>query len=174
MEARWQAKYRHQVEPDSRRRAWASSTGGNRQRGFSLLEALCVAAFALIISALVAPQIKRTVQLYRLSAATSIVMAKLSDARMNAIKRNRTVFLTINRTARTVQVQFTNGGTTTNVGGALILPGAVSFAATGPTSITYNSLGQLTTTAQTLTINGEQSGESKTITISATGRVTVS
>lgn len=93
---------------------------------------------------------------------------------MNAIKRNQTVFLTVNRTARTVQVQYTSGGTTTSVGAALTLPGQVSFADTSATSITYNSLGQLTTTARTLTINGEKSGDTKTITISATGKVTVS
>jgi Tfp pilus assembly protein FimT len=174
MQSRGQAKSRHQAELHSGRRRLPNAAPDNRQRGFSLLEALCVAAFALILSALAVPQIQRTLQLYRLNTATATVLGKLSEARMNAIKRNQTVFLTVNRTARTVQVQYTSGGTTTSVGAALTLPGQVSFADTSATSITYNSLGQLTTTARTLTINGEKSGDTKTITISATGRVTVS
>jgi Tfp pilus assembly protein FimT len=144
------------------------------QRGIGMTEILVVALILLLLSAVAAPQVKRTMEQYRLNSSTSLVMSKLNEARMQAIKRNAQVWLALDSTTRTIQIQMTVSGATVNLATAAQLPGQVQFATGCPAAITFNSLGRLMTAAQTLTLQGESSGQTKSITISPTGQSAVS
>lgn len=140
----------------------------NRQSGISLLEVLIVAGVITVLGAIAIPQVSRTLELQRLDSAAARVASKLMDARMNAIKRNAAGKLSIVST-RTMQV---NCPGTTPVGALETLPSGISFSASTPASITFDSLGRLTTGAQTATLQST-SGRAKALTISPAGKITV-
>ncbi|MGH9902281.1 MAG: GspH/FimT family pseudopilin [Pyrinomonadaceae bacterium] len=143
--------------------------GLNSHDGFSLTELLIVAATIGIIAAFAIPNVSRTLALRRLETGTSMIASKLAEARSNAIKRNTSARLVIDSSAHTVQVQVG----TSPVGVATQLPQGVSFSGTPPTQIVFDSLGRASA-ASTLTLTGAQTGgSSKSIAVSAFGKVSV-
>ena len=91
---------------------------------------------------------------------------------MNAIKRNRQAWLSIDSTGGQVQVQTTDDTPVTiNVGDPGLLQQRVTFQTGAPSEVRFDSMGR-PTAARTIVI--ETTDRSKTIIISAMGRVTVS
>lgn len=122
------------------------------------------------------PQILKTLQQYRLDIAERMISHRLTEARLNAIKRNRDTWLAINTTANTIQIVSTDdNGTSVYVTQPISLPQNVFFVSTSPSNVTYTSLGRNKTSGSSV-ISLQQNGVNKTrvITVSATGSTSVS
>jgi prepilin-type N-terminal cleavage/methylation domain-containing protein len=150
----------------------------SREHGFSVMELLIVVFILLVLMAAALPSVNRTIQLWRLETSTAMVVAKIADARMNSIKRNRPSWLLINAGAGTIQVQSTNPATNAvmNIGAAEQVRRGVNLVAPTPANVTFDSLGWPTGgVAQTIRLqNAANAGnDQKNVNISVTGRVTV-
>jgi prepilin-type N-terminal cleavage/methylation domain-containing protein len=143
-------------------------------RAFSLIEVLIVAGLIGVISTLAAPGIVRTLDTYGLDSDISMLRAKLTEARMNAIKRNRQAWLAIDASEGTVRVQSTTGNpaTTVSVGTQGYLGSRAAFSGANPTQVTFDSMGR-TMAAETLTVRATRTGLQRTVIVSAAGKVTV-
>ncbi len=140
-------------------------------RGFSLFELMIVLAIASSLVLLAVPNVSRTLQTWRLDGSASMIYTKVMEARMNAIKRNRQSWLSIDSAGGEVQVQTTDDTPTTiDVGTPGVLQSTVSFQTGSPAEVRFDSMGR---PAVPRTIVIETTDMSKTIAISATGRVTV-
>lgn len=145
------------------------------QRGFSLTEMLVVAAIIFVIVATAIAVIAPTMQMRRLDTAAAMISSKLTEARINAIKRNTQTGLTFDVTDRTVRVQTSAG---VNIGVAERLPADISLAvspvAIGAPRITFDSLGRLQgATPPTVTLQASQAQKRKTVEVSAVGKISV-
>ena len=141
-----------------------------------MVELLIVVFILLVLMAAALPSVNRTIQLWRLETSTAMVVAKIADARMNSIKRNRPSWLLMTAGAGTVQVQSTNPATNLpmNIGAAEQVRRGVTLVA--PPNLTFDSLGwPMPAAAQTICLrNAANAGnDRKNINISVTGRVTV-
>ncbi len=145
-----------------------------KEGGFSLPELLIVFFSIAILAVLSLPQSNRQLQLYRLDAAVSTISNKLMETRMEAIKRNRTVWLRVDKNAKTAQIKTTNASAQT-----IDLKSPESFSqgmildASDSLEISFDSMGRLTTGTQTVTIRETNSNKRKDITISPAGKITV-
>ena len=148
-----------------------------RQQGLTIMELVIMIGLVGVVSAVAIPNVGRTLDLHRVDTATSLLAGKLSEARMNAIKRNRQAWVAIDPGNRTVRVQTTNtAGATINVGASETLPPGVNFGSPSTvTQVRFDSLGRLPTgtPAWTLTLRGAQNTQQKSVTISAAGRINV-
>jgi Tfp pilus assembly protein FimT len=147
-----------------------------RERGFSLIEIVIVGAIILAIAVIAVPKSIQSLRAYRLATAVSMTNEMLMDARMDAIKRNRTSWLTVDKVAKTAQVHTTDGvGATINVGFAQNLPQGVNLVSTlNSIDLGFDSLGRCSAGTQTFTISESGSGLKQDITISPAGKITVS
>ena len=140
-------------------------------RGFSLFELMIVLAIAGILVMFLVPNVTQTLQTLRLDGSASMIYNKAKEARINAIKRNREAWLSIDTTGGEVQVQTTDDTPATiDVGIVGLLQNTVTFGSGSPTEVRFDSMGRPTVVR---TIVLETTDMSKTITISATGRVQV-
>ena len=142
------------------------------ERGASLLDALIVVTVMGIVVVLAVPLIGPALELQRLDSAAAKVVSKLSEARLAAIGRNASVWLHIDSTASTLQLQTISGGSTVNIGPAEPLPSRISIGGS-PAQVTFNSLGRLTS-AQTIILTGASSRKTETVSVSVQGNITVS
>lgn len=152
-----------------------SSGKRSRQRGFSILNLVIVVSVVGVLSAIALPSVSSTLQLHRLDTSASIMASKLSEARMQAIKRNRQVWLLVDPANQTMRLQTTdNSGSTINLGAAETLSQGVSFVSpSAQTQLRFDSLGRLPagTAAWTITLQGAQNTKRKNVTISITGTI---
>ncbi len=148
------------------RRQWS-----NRDRGFSFFVVLVAVSIIAIVVVIAVKTFSTALDYYRLDSSARRVVDKLQDARINAIKRNNQVWVSINMGAGTLQVQ-TAGPL--NIGSAALLNTGVDFISPTNTPITFNSLGRPTPAAvRTVTLRSSSSAQTKTVTVSATGRVNI-
>jgi len=141
------------------------------ERGASLLDALIVVTIMAIVGVLAIPLIASALELQRLDSASAKVASKLSEARLAAIERNASVWMQIDSSASTLQLQTIKGGTTVNIGPAEPLPSRVSIGGSSA-QVTFNSLGRLTS-SQTIILTGASSRKTKTVVVSVQGNITV-
>ncbi len=145
-----------------------------KEGGFSFPELLIVFLSIAILAVLSLPQSNRQLQLYRLDTGVSIISGKLMEARMEAIKRNRTTWLRLDKTAKTAQIKTTNtSAETIDVKSSESFPQGMILDASDSLEISFDSMGRLTTGTQTVTIRETNSGKRKDITISPAGKITV-
>lgn len=145
------------------------------QDGFTLTELMIALGVIVVVSAIAIPGIVATLESYRLETTTSVIEGKLVDTRLNAIKRNRQVWLKFNLGGGSFEIETTdpdNPGQNINLGGTQYLPTGVSFEASSPTQITFTSLGR-PTAPSTVTLKAAESGDQKSIAVSATGRIQI-
>ena len=146
----------------------------SNQRGFSMVELLIVVTIILVISAFAIPNVVVTLESYRLRTSGSMLVSKLMDARINAIKRNRPAWIVIDLAAATVQAQIAGIG---DFGAPGRLEGGVAFAAPTPVQITFDSLGRPTNVPSapphTVRLQVIRSGQQSNVVVSPTGRITV-
>ncbi len=112
------------------------------QCGFSAVELAIVVVIALAVIAIAIPNALSSLEGYRLDSAARSIVGRLSDARLEAIKRNTTTRLVFNPAARTFQVQ-TAGGV--NLSPVEMLPNGITFnAPPTPAQINYDPIGRVT------------------------------
>ena len=141
-----------------------------------MIEILLVVALGILASAIALPNLVTMNNTYRLSAGSSAVASKVRQARTNALKRNRPSWVVVDGTNRTVQVQTVGaGGAVENLGGPEFMPGGVAFGTgTATVTLTFDAMGRPLNAPQTIQVLYTGSGLSRTITVTSTGRVTVS
>ena len=149
------------------------STSTPSDSGFTLIEGLIVVAFLTVLAAFAVPSVRVAQEGYRVHTTAFNVAQKLSEARTDALKRNRQTWLLVDGINRTAQVQ-TNGATgPINIGFPEQLPQGVSFVGVSSTlQIFYDTVGRPATPPVTLQLT-TTNGMTRTITVVATGRVTV-
>ncbi len=143
--------------------------------GFSLPELLVVVAIIGIVSSLAVVSIQSARAGYQLYTSGYTISSKLDDARTNALKRNRPVWLLLTPNSQSLQVQTTApGGATMNVGGPEFLSKDMQFMdITTPQPVTFDAIGRPANPGQTIRVQHVRSGLTRTITIASTGRITV-
>lgn len=153
------------------RSRWRAEVTGPRRRaaGFTLTELLVVLAISMVITAMGFPQLTAGVRRHRLQASATMIAGKLTEARINALKRNRPTWLAINTAARTVQVQMADPSGTSDIGPPGFLSEGITFGET-PAQVAYDAMGR-TTAVQTIQVRAGT--QLRTVTVRLTGAATV-
>lgn len=155
-----------------RTRADAGATN-RRAAGFSLVEILVVVAIAAVILAIAIPNVPGVMESNKLQTSTSMLASKLAEARINALKRNRSAWLSVDVPQGRVQVQTSGpGGTTLDIGAPGLLPSGVGFVQ--PVAvIQFDSVGRPTNPPpRTLTVEIVRTSARRSVTVSPAGTVT--
>lgn len=144
------------------------------KKGYSLVEVLIVIVILGILCAIAIPQINGAMQSNRLNAANAILVSKLSEARIQSIKRNAQVSLKLN--LQTKKVWLESGGSQINA--AENLPGdvKVEFSPSSGASeevVTFNSFGNLVNMPITIKALNANANLKKNILISLSGKIEV-
>lgn len=141
-----------------------------RAGGFTMLELLIVVAVLVIIGGIALPAAEEGMRRHRLQASASMIAGKLTEARINALKRNRATWLLIDVDARRVQVQTTGaGGAAENLGEPGDLSEGVAFG-TVPEQVDYDAMGR-TTAVQSIEVTA--GAQARTVTVRLTGAATI-
>ncbi len=132
-------------------------------------------AIILIIGGLALTSIRTARASYQLHTSGYQISTKLDDARSNALKRNRPAWLLLDAQAQSLQVQTTGtGGATTNVGGPEFLSQDMQLVGVTTTQqVTFDAIGRPVNPPQTIQVQNVRTGQTRTITIASTGRITV-
>lgn len=129
--------------------------------GFSLPELLIALAMIGILSAITGPRIGEALRRHALEGAAQQLALDMKRAQSEAVKRNRNVSLT--------RVGLT--GYSVDGGPATVFADQVTFTTASPATVTFASFGPPTTGSATMTLR--RGTASKTVRVSATGRVSV-
>jgi type II secretory pathway pseudopilin PulG len=112
------------------------------EQGFSPLELTVAVGVLLVLLAIAVPSVQGLMDSYRLDSAQSMLASKLVETRMNALKRNRAVWLQVDAQEGRVQVLTSGpGGKTLKIGAPGLLPAGVEFVPPVP-SIRFDSIGR--------------------------------
>ena len=143
--------------------------------GFTLLELMLVVALAMVVAGIALPNLLTMNRAYRLSQASSAVVGKVHQARANALKRNRPSWVLVVGAAGTVRVQITGaGGAPEDIGGTDYIPQGVVFATgAAQATLTFDAMGRPLNPPQTIQLRITGSGLQRTVTVTSTGRITV-
>ena len=143
-----------------------------RRKGFTLVETIVVIAIIGIVSAIAIPQMGALRDRYRLDGAARLIWADLQNARMTAIKENRSIRAEFDFLAHTYSFFRVDTGETIltrNLNGEYP---TISAYKTSGGSITFTSTGVTLNNVNASVITVGPSA-SKTIDIRETGRITI-
>jgi len=146
---------------------------GAVQHGFSLAELIIIVGIITVIATITLPGIQATLESYRLDSAANRLTGKLVDAKMNAIKQNRPVWLTLDLGAGTMQVQCIDPDdpfSTIDLGGLEFLPDGITFQSASSNAIAFTALGRPVLGPAAVTLRST-SGAQKGVNVSLTGKV---
>ena len=133
---------------------------GMNKQGYSIQELCIVLAISGILGAVAYPNIVLSLETYRLETSAFMVESKLADAKINAIKRSRQTWLLFDNSAKSVQIQYSDGGTV-NVGPEGLLETGISFVSPTPSQIIYDPVGWPTSAPLTVRLEIDRSGSQK-------------
>jgi type II secretory pathway pseudopilin PulG len=151
-----------------------SVIASNGERGFSIIEIIVVGVVISIMVAIAVPSSIRQLQAYRLQNSAAVLAGKLDEARMNAIKRNRTVWLRIDKTARTEQIRSnTPLNVVFDIGYPEILSQEINLDAADSVEVAFDSLGRYASGPPTVVLIESNLSKRKNVMISPAGKVTV-
>jgi Tfp pilus assembly protein FimT len=144
------------------------------EKGASLIEMLIVFIIISILCVIAIPQITASLQYNRINTINALIASKLSEARIQAIKRNSPVSLKINFQTRKIWLE--SGSTQIGARESFTSENTIQFSA-GATStlgtVTFNSFGNLQTTPTTIKVVNTSINRSKPLQVSLTGKITV-
>ena len=144
-----------------------------RRKGFTLIETIIVTAIIGIVSAIAIPQMGDLMDRYRLDGAARLIWADLQNARMTAIKENRSIRAEFDFLAHTYSfIRVETGETilTRNLNGEYP---TISAYKTNGGSITFTSTGETLNNVNGASIITQGPSASKTIEIKETGRIAI-
>jgi len=151
-----------------------SVTASNGERGFSIIEIFVVGVVISIMVAIAVPSSIRQLQAYRLQNSAALLAGKLDEARMNAIKRNRTVWLRIDKNARTEQIRSnTPLNVVFDIGYPELLSQEINLDAADSVEVAFDSLGRYASGPPTVVLIESNLSKRKNVMISPAGKVTV-
>ena len=134
--------------------------------GFTIIELCVVLMIAATLGVVSVPQFTGLLRAYRLNGATQVVWGDLHNARMLAIKENRTIRVEFTATTyRLVRVDTAEVAFTRNL--ALQYPGVTLSVATN--TMTFRSSGLLD--HATRPVDVQNAAGTKNVTVLATGRI---
>jgi type IV fimbrial biogenesis protein FimT len=131
------------------------------QKGFSLVEVLITIGILVILAAIAMPQTAQLIKNYRLNSATRTAWSDMQNARMTAIKENRSIRVDFGASS----YSFAGTGTAFTRDLSVIAPNVTISSSGG--SITFNSRGMADPTTITVSLSGSQ----RRFTIAWTGRI---
>lgn len=141
--------------------------------GFSLVEVLIVLLVISILVVAAAPQITQSLRLYRLESSSGLLANRLSEARLTAIKYNKSAWLEIDATNRKMEIWTTdqnNQPIRTKL--AVPIPADVSIVSGSATRVTFNSLGRnQANTNVVVSMTLARTNFCKSVTVSAVGNI---
>ncbi len=153
--------------PTRRGRARTNPKG----RGFSLVEVLVVLAILAVLAAISLPNVQGVVESRKLDSAASVLATKLAEARMNALKRNRAVWLDVDAEHGRAQPRTSGaGGAVVEAGAPVFLPAGVRFLPPVPTA-RFDATGRVAGGGVELTVELERGGARRAVRVSAAGAV---
>jgi prepilin-type N-terminal cleavage/methylation domain-containing protein len=145
---------------------------GTGAAGFSLAEILVVLAILALLLAIALPNVVGVMESNKLQTSTSMLVSKLAETRMNALKRNRPVWLRVDAAQGRVQVQTSAPGVASvDVGGPGLLPAGVAFVEPAP-QIQFDSVGRPSNPPpRTLTVEIVSSRARRSVSVSPAGTI---
>ena len=140
--------------------------------GFSLIELMIVAGLIVVLAGVAAPAVEAGMQRYSLISASQQVVSTIRSARHQAIGRNATLRVRFDYPAAG-QYQVLDAADAA-VGDVQYLPEGASFGAVSG-DLQIDTAGRVTDlagspTTETIVVSNDD-GQSRTITVSASGRV---
>ena len=139
--------------------------------GFSLIELLAALAILAVLAAIALPNVQGVVESRKLDSATSVLATKLAEARMNALKRNRAVWLDVDVQHGRAQPRTSGAaGSVVEAGAPVFLPSGVRFLPPVPTA-RFDATGRLAGGGVELTVELERGGARRAVRVSAAGAV---
>lgn len=144
--------------------------------GFSLIEIIIVLAIVGVVIAIAIPNIRSAQQGFQMSTGTANAANRLAEARMEAVKRNRQIDVTIDAATRSLLTTVTDaGGVVNTLAGPEYLPASVVYDLGGAANmqITFDSMGRPLNPPQVVTLRTDGGGLVRVVTVLSTGRVTV-
>jgi type IV fimbrial biogenesis protein FimU len=148
----------------------------NSESGISLVDMLVSITVMGILAAIAVPNVQAMTNRYQLNTAGSTIASRLGEARTNSLKRNRQVWLLVDPVVGSAQVQASGGLVPQNIGAAEFLPTGLQFDVPGgaPVTIQFDAIGRPTTPLQSVLIRQTGTGLTRTVTVTSTGRISVS
>ncbi len=138
-----------------------------------MVELAIALTVVLVLAAVTFPSIVTTMSLYRLETSAYMIEGKLADARINAIKRNRQVWLFFDSTAMSARLQYNDGGTI-DLGTEEFLGNDTNFVSPTPSQIAFDGQGWPTGSPPfTVRLEAENYGYQRNVTVSPTGKITI-
>ncbi len=108
-----------------------SASNVKNDRGFTLIDVIITLAITLVLASIALPPIGNTIRSVRLEATTSTLAGDLARARIEALKRNQVVDVTLN-SATEYEIEFVGVRTLENGATFLEGPELIQFAPFGP------------------------------------------
>jgi Tfp pilus assembly protein FimT len=137
-----------------------------------MAEVVVVLAIASLVSMIAAPQLNHLLSNYRLNGAARLIWGDLQNARMTAIKENRSIRVDFDVLARTYS--FTRADTGQVFFTRNLNPDypAITALKSGGGSITFTSNGA-TLNNENATVLAQRTTETRSIEIKGTGKITL-
>lgn len=160
-----------QAHPYKGRRTGRSLSGN--ARGFTLIEIVIVIMVGTILTAMAIPQIKSSLNTYRLNSAVAMAKWSIQSTRFQALMKGYPYQVAFSSTNFNYQIQNLPSGTTySNVGGTVPLA-SWPMTMSADTTLRFLPNGSVNAPVGGLSFTITYQGTTKTITVSNYGNVTV-